>query len=174
MAEHEIMTDAIIFLDQLVIEDVKTLCDMTVETGFFSNDEVLIVEELAWSFITEGAESDYSFLLAAPGCAQHDRPFAFACFGPIPCTNGSWELYWIVVDQHSQGCGFGRRLNNEMERRIRAMGGRKIFLETSSRTQYLSTRGFYEACGYQMESRLVDYYEQGEDCLVYSKILKRP
>jgi ribosomal protein S18 acetylase RimI-like enzyme len=171
IADPEIVTRDFEMSDELAVEDVRTLCSLAWETRFFSEEEVLIVEELSWAAITEGEESGYNFLLARPSGEANGAPAGFACFGPVPCTRGSWDLYWIVVDQAMQGQGLGRRILREAERRILAQGGRKIFLETSSREQYTPTRKFYEACGYLMESRLLDYYDRGEDCLVYARSL---
>lgn len=171
MFEPETMSNDILFRDTLLVEDVRNLCGITALTGFFTEEEVLIVEELAWSAITDGEESDYSFLLALPGSGDRKNPVGFACFGRVPSTRGSWDLYWIVVDELLQGHGYGRSILREVEKRINAQGGRKIFLETSSREQYVSTRGFYESNGYLMESTLRDYYDRGEDCLVYTKVL---
>lgn len=171
MSEPEIVPMDIEFGDELAVEDVRTLCSLAAETRFFSEEEVLIVEELAWAAITEGEESGYRFLLARPAGDGQAAPVGFACFGPVPCTRGSWDLYWIVVDQAMQGHGLGRRILRESERRVLALGGRKMFLETSSREQYTPTRGFYEACGYRLESRLLDYYDRGEDCHIYTRTL---
>ena len=172
MLEPELVSNDIIFKDSLLVEDIKHLSRMTARTEFFSEEEVQIVDELAWSAVTEGEESDYSFLLALPETEDRAHLLGFACFGRIPGTDGSWALYWIVVDEQVQGQGYGRSILHEVERRICTRGARKIFLETSSREQYVSTRGFYEANGYLMESVLKDYYAQGEDCLVYTKNLK--
>jgi len=167
--ETQLLTLDFAFDDQLAVEDVRTLCALTAETRFFSEEEVLIVEELAWAAITGGEESGYHFLLARPETEPAASIAGFACFGPVPCTRGSWDLYWIVVDQAMQGRGLGRRILRESERRMAAMGGRKVFVETSSREQYAPTRFFYESCGYGLESRLTDYYDRGEDCLVYTR-----
>lgn len=172
MTETDTASDTVFFLDQLVVEDVKNLCALTAETGFFSEEEILIVEELALAAIIGGGKSGYYFLLAVPDRERRDQLLGFACFGPIPCTHGSWHLYWIVVNPSLQGCGFGRRLIAEAEKRVRAQNGRKLFLETSSRRQYLSTQSFYAACGYHIESRLTAYYAPDEDCLIYSKKIK--
>ena len=170
--EPSLVSGDVVFRDSLLVEDIKNLSGMTSRTRFFSEEEVQIVDELAWSAVTEGEDSDYSFLLALPETEDRARLLGFACYGKIPATDGSWDLYWIVVDEQMQGQGYGRSILREVERRISTQGARKIFLETSSREQYVSTRGFYEANGYLMESVLKDYYARGEDCLVYAKNLK--
>jgi len=161
----------VIFLTELVPDDVKTLCNMTAQTGFFSEEEVLIVDELARASISEGEKSGYHFLLVLPENGDRKHPLGFACYGPIPGAIGSWDLYWIVVDRKDQGHGYGKRIATEVENRIRTVGGRKIFLETSSRVQYSSTRCFYESSGYKPETRLLDYYDLGEDCVIFTKEL---
>ncbi|MBI9112177.1 MAG: GNAT family N-acetyltransferase [Maridesulfovibrio ferrireducens] len=171
MVTPEVLPYEICFLTELVFDDVKKLCSMTAQTGFFSEEEVLIVEELAWASISEGEKSGYHFLLVLPQHEGGANPLGFACYGPIPGTKDSWDLYWIVVDEKVQGCGYGRRIIKEVESRIRAVDGRKIFLETSSREEYSSTRGFYESSGYVLESRLLDYYDRGEDCIIFVKEL---
>jgi ribosomal protein S18 acetylase RimI-like enzyme len=171
VTDIEIVHTDIVFRDELTVEDVRTLCALTAETRFFSEEEVLVVEELAWAAITEGEASGYHFLVANPDGSGQTFPVGFACYGPVPCTRGSWDLYWIVVDHAMQGQGLGRRILRESERRVLAQDGRKMFLETSSREQYTPTRGFYEACGYRLEASLFDYYDRGEDCLIYTRAL---
>ncbi len=163
----------IAFTSQLTVKDVRSLSEMTSGTGFFSEEEVSIVKELIWAAITDGEESGYLFIMALPKDGDRSRPLGFACYGPAPCTRDSWRLYWIVVDGKMQGQGHGKKIICEVERRVRARGGRKIFLETSSRQQYSSTWRFYESSGYSLETRFKDYYAQGEDCLVFAKELAR-
>ena len=155
--------------DEFTVTDVAALCHMTADTGFFSGEEVAIVEELALAALAHGEESGYHFILAVPDPDRRDTVAGFTCYGPIPCTKGSWDLYWIVVRADMQGHGYGGRLLREVERRIGLTNGRKLFLETSDRAQYAPTRKFYEAMGFRLEARMVDYYDQGEDCLVFAK-----
>ena len=171
MSEPATASQGFIFLDALVFEDIRRLCALTADTGFFSEAEVLIVDELAKASLSQGEASGYHMLLAVADPGHRDRLLGFACFGPVPGTAFSWHLYWVVVDKSMQGQGVGRRLHAEVEARVLGRGGRKLFLETSSRAQYQPTRGFYESCGYLAEARLADYYAPGEDCIHYSKVL---
>lgn len=161
----------IVFRNGLEQRDVAALCALAAQTGFFSDDEVLIVDELVRAALEQGDVSGYHFLVVHDG-AEGKEPAGFACFGPVPCTEGSWDLYWIAVSPVVQGKGFGHALLGEVERRVRILGGRKLFLETSSRGQYAPTRGFYLSNGYREEARLRDYYAPGEDCLAFAKALK--
>ena len=44
--------------------------------------------------LEKGAASGYEFVIAEDDSSM----VGYACFGEIPCTVGSYDLYWIVVD----------------------------------------------------------------------------
>lgn len=147
--------------------DVGAVVEMALGTGFFRQDEVEVAEELIRDRVEKGSASWYRFVFAERRGAK--GPSGFACFGPIACTKGSWDLYWIVVAKDAQGGGLGKRLMAESEARVRASGGRAVYVETSSQEKYLPTRRFYEACGYGEAARLKDFYDIGDDKVVYVK-----
>ena len=92
------------------------------------------------------------------------------CWGPTPCTLGTWDCYWIVVDPAHQGEGIGSTLLGEMEQRL-AGRARLIVAETAGRDEYGPTRAFYERRGYHAQSRIPDFYAPGDDQVVYVKYL---
>lgn len=92
----------------------------------------------------------------------------WACWGPTPCTVGTFDLYWIVIAAESQGHGVGSTLLAEVERRL-AGRARLLVVETAGREQYAGTRGFYESRGYEVAARIADYYEPGDDLVTYVK-----
>jgi len=93
----------------------------------------------------------------------------YVLFGPVPLTEGNYDLYWIAVDPNIQGGGVGRRLMKHVEKQVRQRGGRLLCLETSSQGSYLRTRKFYEQAGYVEESCIRDFYKPGDDRLTYVK-----
>jgi hypothetical protein len=60
---------------------------------------------------------------------------------------------------------------NRTEDLIRAAGGRKVYIETSSRDLYLPTRAFYQSCGYPIDAQLDDFYGPGDHKCIFSKSL---
>lgn len=134
-------------------------------TGFFHPFEVDVAVELVEERLARGEASGYHFVFADEGEALG----GYACFGPIACTEGSFDLYWIAVGPGSQRRGLGRRLLAEAETRIRARGGRRVYVETSSRPLYEPTRAFYRACGYREEARLEAFYAPGDDKVILVK-----
>ncbi|MFZ5570815.1 MAG: GNAT family N-acetyltransferase [Thermodesulfobacteriota bacterium] len=143
---------------------IRRLVDLT---GFFSPDEVAVAEELVLERLEKGAASDYFFVIA-----EHDGRLAgYTCYGPIPCTRSSHDLYWIAVHPEMQGRGMGRMLLLESERRIKAAGGERVYVDTSEREQYAGTRAFYENNGYRLECVLADFYAPGDGKVIYCKTL---
>jgi len=137
-------------------------------TGFFYPAEVDVAEELVKERLSKGPVSGYHFILAE----SYGRLAGYGCFGPIPCTVASHDLYWIAIHPDFQGRGLGKLLLKEIERLVQEAGGTRIYVETSQRPQYDSTRAFYENRGYRPESVLEDFYGPGEARVTYCKVLK--
>lgn len=95
----------------------------------------------------------------------------YACYGATPGTLGTYDLYWIAIHPEHQGEGGGSRLLDEVERRLNEREARLLVVETSSRTDYESTRRFYERRGYGEYARISDFYAFGDDRVVYAKRL---
>ena len=156
--------------EELTPKDAARIHALAAVTGFFTAEEAAIAQELAEERLTRGAASGYHFLLAE----EAGELLGFACFGPIPCTRGAYDLYWIVVRPDRQGGGLGRRLLTAAEARIAAAGGRRVYIDTSSRPQYAPTRAFYRACGFHQEALLADFYDRNDGKVIFCKVLDPP
>jgi GNAT superfamily N-acetyltransferase len=163
--ESKSLSVAIDFREEVTNNDPERIRRLVEVTGFFSEDEIEMAKELVVERLAKGAESGYHFLLAE----HYGRLIGYTCYGPIPCTIGSYDLYWIAVHPDYHRRGVGRRLIADTERRIRTAGAARIYVDTSQRTQYASTRAFYESCGYHLESVLKDFYGPGDGKVIYGK-----
>ena len=105
---------------------------------------------------------------SALGADVDGRLSGWICWGPTPCTLGTYDLYWMAVDPALQGTGIGTALVMEMERRLSAVA-RLIVVETAGRPDYGATRRFYEARGYRATARIPDFYAPGDDQVVFVK-----
>lgn len=137
-------------------------------TGYFSAAEADVAIELVEERLAKGDSSGYHFLFMD----IEGSPAGYACFGPIACTVHSFDIYWIAVHKDYQRAGIGRRLMELCEDRIRQMNGRQIYVETSGREQYASTRHFYHRCGYEIAAVFPDFYDQGDDKMVFLKVVE--
>jgi len=165
--EPKVRLHGVVFRYELQPQDPERIRRLTEITGFFSTAEVEVAVELVNERLAKGVPSGYHFVLAE----HYGRLAGYACYGPVACTASSYDLYWIAVHPDYQGKGLGRRILKETERLIRESSGSRVYVETSQRVQYASTRAFYENCGYRQETVLVDFYAPGDGKVVYCKAL---
>jgi len=54
---------------------------------------------------------------------------------------------------------------------LKKQGVRVLLVETSGTDDFVRTRSFYEQIGYETEARIRDYYDAGDDKIVFRKAL---
>ena len=145
--------------------DRERVAEIITSTGFFSREEVDIAVELVHEQLEKGSDSGYLFLFAE----QAGITVGYACFGPIPGTLASYDLYWIAVHADSQRQGFGKEILAQTETLIAGRKGTKVYVDTSSRQQYEPTRRFYQDCNYRPEAFLKDFYAPGDSKFIFVK-----
>ena len=140
-------------------------------SGNFNDGEIATALELVDEALSRGEEeSGYLFAILGHG-KKHRVVQGYACYGPVPLTEGVYDLYWIVVDPASQGKGFGSHLLEYVETDVLSRGGRMILIETSSQESYGATIRFYEHSGYHLAARIRNFYRVGDDKLIFQKEL---
>jgi len=157
----------VIFRREVRPSDAQAVEDLVCATGVFSEAEVAVARELVEERLKRGAASGYEFLFAD----DEQGLLGYACWGPIPCTEKSFDLYWIAVRPERHGKGVGRRILAAAEQEIGGAGGTRIYVETSTRTAYDATRAFYERCGYACAATLDDFYAPGDGKAIYLKVV---
>ena len=149
-------------------DDRETVREIVASTGFFTPAEADVAVELVDERLAKGVDSGYVFIFAE----VDGHTVGYACYGPIACTVGSYDLYWIAVHEAHRRQGWGKVLLEAAEERIARAGGRRIYIETSGRPQYEPTQRFYERCGYVVEAVLADFYTPGDAKIVYCRSLR--
>jgi ribosomal protein S18 acetylase RimI-like enzyme len=145
--------------------DRDRILKFMVETGFFRDDEMLIAQEVLDEALAKGPADHYQSYVADEG----GEAVGWVCFGPTPCTLGTFDIYWIAVAPDRQGKGVGADLTRFSEAEIAKRGGRLVIIETSGRPIYQPTRGFYLKMGYHEAGHIEDFYAPGDGKVVYSK-----
>jgi len=151
-------------LRPLSAADRRRIEEITRAVLVFRNDEVPVALEVFDGAV--GGSPDYIAL----GATVDERLVGWICWGPTPCTLGTYDLYWMAVDPTMHGSGIGAALLREMEGRL-AGSARLIVVETAGRPDYRPTRAFYEARGYRKAAIIPDFYAPGDDQVVYVKAL---
>ncbi len=147
--------------------DLEAVRALVARVGVFSAAEVAIATELVEERLRNGLASGYHFVFAD----RADGLAGYTCFGPIPATLASFDLYWIAVHPDLHGRGLGARLLIESERRIAEQGGRRVYVDTSSRGEYAPAHALYLGAGYREAARLPDFYATGDAKLIFEKAL---
>jgi GNAT superfamily N-acetyltransferase len=137
------------------------------ESGVFREEEVAVGLELVDESLHPRPDTDYRWVLAERG----GEVLGFACFGPVPMTDASFDLYWIAVDPASRGAGIAASLDEAVTEAVRKLGGRWLLAETSSLPAYEPARRFYLGRGYAILARIPDFYRSGDDRLTFGKRL---
>jgi ribosomal protein S18 acetylase RimI-like enzyme len=154
-------------LGSLRPSDRPRVAELLASTAVFSREEIDVALQLFDVSVRAGAPAgaddanvaDYEFTGAFDG----ERLLGYACTGPTPATDGTFDLYWLAVDPAVQGRGIGTKLVREVERDLRERGARMLLVETSSRPDYSNTRAFYARCGYTEAARIRDFYAPADD-----------
>jgi ribosomal protein S18 acetylase RimI-like enzyme len=135
------------------------------ETGVFSEQEVAIALELLDIAVTNPAQRDYEIKVAE----DDSGVLGYICFGPVPLTQGVYDLYWIAVSPAAQGKGVGKQLVAFMEEELEARRARKVMIETSSTQVYDPRRAFHLRLGYHEAARIADFYKPGDAKVIYAR-----
>jgi ribosomal protein S18 acetylase RimI-like enzyme len=157
----------IVYREQVTPKDREAVGRLVRTTGFFSEEEVGIAAELVDERLAKGEASGYSFLFAE----EEGQLLGYTCFGPIPGSVHSCDLYWIAVAPNAQGMGLGKKLMAGSERIMAGRRAKRVYADTSSRPQYEPTRAFYRSCGYTQEACLTDFYATGDGKVIFVKTL---
>ncbi|MBF0316711.1 MAG: GNAT family N-acetyltransferase [Nitrospirae bacterium] len=131
-------------------------------TGVFHPREIDVAEELVIDALALGSESEYLFIFADVDATT----VGYICYGAISMTEAGFDLYWIATDPLFYNRDIATKLLREAEGHIVTLGGRYIFVETSSKVQYLPARGFYGKRGYVEVARVPNYYANGDDKVI--------
>jgi ribosomal protein S18 acetylase RimI-like enzyme len=132
----------------------------------FTQEEV----ETALEVIDEALAGDPEYIV---NVVANDGIAGYECHGPTSLTDGTFDLYWIVVDTQAQKLGYGRLLLLAAEEDVARHGGRLLLIETSSQPTYDAAVRFYKRNGYRLEARIHDFYRKGDDKLVLAKDIAR-
>jgi len=137
-------------------------------TPQFTPSDVAVAGELIDIYLEDPVNSGYFILVAE----VNTTILGYICYGPTPLTEGTWDVYWIAVDSKEQGKGIGKALLTSAESKIKESNGRLVLIETSSLPGYENTRRFYISQGYEIISRIPDFYTPGDDKITFLKRMK--
>lgn len=144
-------------------EDVPALKTLIDALGLFPGE---MLDDMMADYFSQ-PDSNHFWL------TDHDEngPVGVVYYAPERLTEGTWNLYLIAIQADQQGKGRGAAMMRYVEQALREGGERLLLVETSGLPSYEYQRAFYRRCGYTEEARIRDFYQAGEDKIVFWKTL---
>ena len=153
----------------LANNDYDELVILADGTGLFEADELEVLKEVIDAF--------YEGELGEGHCWVVDEKdgelVSVAYFAPEDMADRVWNIYLIAVRQDLQGQRLGGEMLQYVEDVIEKHGGRMVVVETSAMQRYENARNFYKKHCYEEEGRVRDFYKEGEDKVIFRKLLSR-
>lgn len=147
-------------------------------------DAILEAIEQNFTEHTKFARRDFKRFFSTP--ADERRQFivaeangrAVGCVGFHPdededVQNIFWAI-WLYVRPDHHGHGIGGLLWTEMEKRVTALGARKLYMDVGNESDHATATAFYYRRGYVKEGELVDYFREGENKQIFAKRMNQP
>ena len=139
-------------------DDAPAIGRLAEEAGLFPADMIEEVMEPALS----GAEDRWLV-------ADTDGVLAgFAFARPEEMADRVWNVLAIGVAETARNMGHANRLLSAVEAIVDA---RMMVIETTQLEAQSAARAFYEVSGYEQEGVVRDFYSEGEDKVVYRKVM---
>lgn len=146
--------------------DIDAVLVVAAETGFESGELEVLQTQIEWGVSGELGEGHHWVADEVDG-----RLTTVACFAAEQLADRVWNLLMLAVAEGCQRQGKGAAMLRHVEAELREQGQRLLLTETSATDDFIGARDFYRKNGYEEEARIRDYYEPGDDKIVFRKLL---
>ena len=102
---------------------------------------------------------------------ENDSPISIGYCIPEKLTSGTYNILAIGVSENHQRKGVAVEMMNFIEQKLKTIGARVLIIETSSDDAQIGARNLYQKLGYNQEAVIRDFWNEGEDKIVYWKKL---
>ena len=145
--------------------DKEILLDIIKDSGQFDEAGLAHVEQTLERHLSDG--SDALWFTADDG-----EPIGVAYCAPELVTSGTWNLLMLWLRKDREGQGHGTELISHVEKSLDGLSARLLIVETSGTPDFETARAFYSRCGFTLEARIQDFFEVGDDKLIYTKSIR--
>ncbi len=145
--------------------DGDAVVDLVVAAGMFTREEAGFLAGGALDAGEDGATCLVDDAVDGQGLAS------VLYYRPEEAAERAFDLTMIAVRPDLQGGGRGAALMRHAEDDLRRRGQRLLIVRTSGTPQYARTRSFYRRLAYTEQSRVPDYWTDGDDLVLFTKRL---
>ena len=147
-------------------EDTAAMIDLVIAAGMFAAGDAAFLENMMAQYFGSDGEKSHACVID-----EEEEPLGVAYYQPKTAADRVWDLTMIAVRPDHQDRGRGAAMLRHVEGDLRTRGQRLLLIETSSLPRYDRARAFYVRCGYEEEARVRDYWEAGDDLVLFRKSL---
>lgn len=147
--------------------DREAMLELALATGLFKSDEISQLSSTLEAYDYPDAVDDETWLVDDERGVK-----GLAYLAPERMTQGTWNLYLIAVHPDHQKSGRGASILRRVERLLIERDQRVLLVETMGIAEFDFVRSFYQKMGFVQEARIRDFYDRGQDKIVYWKPLK--
>lgn len=91
---------------------------------------------------------------------------------PDPDVKNICWAVWLYVDSAFRNRGIGKALHNAIIKEASRRGARKLYLDVGNESDHPAAIDMYRKAGYILEGKMTDYFDEGEDKLIFSLRLR--
>ncbi len=143
--------------------DIPDLKQVLTSSELFPPD---LLDDMIHDYLTNEKSTDIWFTTLDQG-----SPVSIGYCAPERLTEGTYNLYAIAVRKEDQGKGIGKAMMAYLEDILRQNGSRILIVETSGKPEFELTRAFYHQCRYTQQAIIPEFYDKGDDKVVFWKKL---
>ena len=125
-----------------------------------------LLDEMISDYLNNESSTDIWFTTVDAG-----TPVSIGYCAPERMTEGTYNLYAIAVNKAHQRNGIGQKMMQYIENQLRNDGNRILIVETSGKPEFERTRNFYLKCDYVKQAVIPEFYEAGDDKVIFWKKL---
>ena len=144
-------------------EDIPELKKVLDSSELFPSE---LLDDMIRDFLNNESSIDIWFTTIDQG-----KAVSIGYCAPERLTEGTYNLYAIAVHKDLQGNGLGKEMMIYIENVLREKDNRILIAETSGKEEFELTREFYKKCNYTQQAIIPEFYDEGDDKVVFWKKL---
>ena len=148
-------------------QDTAALMALAEASDMFAAHELDVFARIVPALFDGARDDNHRWLVDDDGGVQ-----GAAYVAPDVMAAGVWNLLFIAVHARQRRHGRGAALLRDIKRTLgEESGARLLIVETSGLDAFEPARSFYRKNGFDEEARIRDFYNAGEDKIVFRKAL---
>lgn len=147
--------------------DSASIVELVIQAELFPPEAQEFIEDMMSAYFATGQATGHACIVDDHG----DQVVGVAYYQPKAAADRVWDLTMLAVLPGDRLRGRGAALLAQVEHDLSVQGQRLLLIETSASAHFDAARKFYARNGYDEEARIRDYWEDGDDLVLFRKAL---